>query len=86
MTINDLTKEELLELLVRRGLNRLISAYDIKTTRWNTMKRRVKIMMEEAIEEMNLHRGPENWPAYKKGADKFNRAMALYAESDKFIE
>jgi len=85
LTINDLTKEELLELIIYRGLNHSINIRDIERVRWNTMIRKAKKMAEEACAEMEAHTGPENWPTYKKAADKFDRAMELYAESDKFI-
>lgn len=86
MTLNDLTKEELLELLVNQGLNRLISVDFIKGIRWKTIIRKAKEMSEAAIEEMEKHKGPQNFPAYKKAHDKFDRAMKLYEEADKLIE
>ena len=85
MTINDLTKKELLELIVMRGLNYSISTHDIETVRWNTMIRNAKKMMDEACAEMEVHKGPQNYPAYKQAMDKFDRAMKLYDKSDKFL-
>ena len=88
MTINDLTKEELLELLVTQGLNHLITPYAIKTARWNTMTRKAKAMMDEVRIEMAVNTGKLDYSArvnYMLAHKKFDRAMELYAESDKLI-
>lgn len=86
MTINDLTKEELLELIVMRGFNHSINEHDIKRVRYDTMVHKAKKMSDEACTEMKANRGFENWPTYKKAADKFDKAMELYSESSKLME
>ena len=85
MRIEDLTKRELLELIIIRGLNFYITDRDMQTVRWNTMNRKAKETMDESMVEMNANRGPTNWPAYKKASDKFERAQKLYDEAEKFI-
>ena len=85
ITINDLTKEELLELIVCRGFNHSISPRDIERVRWNTMTGKAKKMAAEACAELAANKGPKNYPAWKAAGDKFDRAMKLYAESEKFI-
>ncbi len=83
--INDLTKEELLRLIIEQGLNRLITPHAIKLVRWNTMTREAKDMMDEAYERMKTYHGPQNYQQYKREHDKFDRAMKLYDEADKLI-
>ena len=88
MTINDLTKEELLAVLVRQGLNRLITPYAIKSIRWETMTRRAKAMTDEARTEMEASKGKPGLLArtnFMQAHEKFDRAMKLYEEADKFI-
>lgn len=88
MTINDLTREELLELIVKRGLNRLITTRDVETTRWNTMTREAKKMMDEAVAEMEASKGKPDYSARRNfilAQKKFSRAMKLYEEADKFM-
>jgi len=83
--INDLTKEEILRLIIEQGLNRLITPHAIKLVRWNSMTCEAKDMMDEACEKMKTYHGPQNYQNYKRESDKFNRAMKLYAKADEFI-
>ena len=86
MIINDLTKGELILLLVKQGLNRLITPHSIKMVRWETMTHKAKIMVEEAVAAMEIYKGPQNWTKYKEAHAKFDRAMKLYDEADKILE
>ena len=84
MTINDLTKEELLELIACRGWNLSIKDNDIERVRRNSMTRKAKKMVDEACVEMKANVGPQNWPAYKNASAKFDRGMRLYDEASIF--
>ena len=86
MTLNNLTKQELLELIIYRGLNHSISIHDIKRVRYNTMAWNAKKMADEACTEMAANKGPEYYRAWKAAGDKFDKAMKLYDESTKFIK
>lgn len=88
MTINDLTREELLQVIIEQGLNRLITPYAIKTVRWETMTHKAKTMMDEACAEMDANKGKRAYSArtnFMLAGKKFDRAMKLYAEADKLI-
>ncbi len=85
MVIADLTKKELLEIIAMRGLIRSVSDADINTVRWRTMIRKAKKVADEAIVEMKIHKGPQNYPKFKQAMDKFDRAMELYDEANKFF-
>lgn len=88
ITINDLTKQELLDLIIDRHLNHSINTRDIERVRWNTMVRKAKAMMDEARAEIEANTGKLDYLArtnYMLAHKKFNKAMELYAEADKFI-
>ncbi|MBU0907202.1 MAG: hypothetical protein KKE05_03535 [Nanoarchaeota archaeon] len=88
MKLNDLTKEELLRLIFKHGIFGDINDHEIKSVRWETLMTKAKKMADQAIKDMEVEHGhgPQNYTAYKKAHDDFDKAMGMYAEADKVWE
>jgi len=86
MTISlaDLTKEELWRLISTRFLAFHVS--DIQRIRWDSMTSKAKALMDEACIEIEKYKGIENYEKWKESNKKFDRAMKLYDDAEKFYE
>ena len=86
LNITDLTKDELLQVISDRGLTRSINLSDIKRVRWRTMTNQAKQLMDEACNEIVKYKGPDNFTKWMEANRKFDKAMKLYEDADRFID
>ena len=82
VSIDDLTKDELLRLIKTRFL--AFHVRDIQRIRWDSLTSKAKSLMDEACIEIKKYKGIENYEKWKEANKKFDRAMKLYDDAEKF--
>lgn len=81
LNLNDLTKKELIALIVYRGLNWMITDSDIRRVRFDSLIKKQRVMADDALAEMKANHGSANYGKYKKAADKFDAAMKMHEKA-----
>jgi hypothetical protein len=87
--LEDLTKEELLKLIIHKGLHYYIKQTDINYINWLVMSDKGLKMMEEAnkeTEKYNDLKSLKEVRAYREALDKFRRGNKLSQKADKYFE
>ncbi len=87
ITLEDLTKEEIISLLRIHFLR--ISTSEIRRVRFDTLSKKAKQMADEANAEMSQYRkqpGMESRFGFLRASEKFDEAMKLYDEADKVLK
>ena len=87
LTIEDLTKEEILILF--QNYLFYVSPSDIKRVRSDSLAKKAKEMADEAQADMRQYAekpGMESRAGFLRASDKFDVAMKLYDEADKVLK
>jgi hypothetical protein len=87
LTIEDLTKEEILVLFWNHLF--YVSPSDIRRVRCDSLVKKAKEMADEANAEMKKYAGQpgmESRVGFSRASDKFDEAMKLYDEADKVLK
>lgn len=85
LTLNDMTKEELIRLIERSAIT-CITQRDLLYTRWKTLKDKSQHMMDEACSEMEAAKGPEKINKWMAANKKFDEAENINKQADKVFE
>lgn len=86
LTINDLTKTELLELIHHKCLDHYFNANDIKWIRAQSMVDKARKVMDDAVEKMNKLRGIENLDRYLEESKRWDQGKELWEEAQRFMD
>ncbi len=87
LTLEDLTKEELLTLCHRWCLS--ISERDIRMVRHESLVRQARDLADQSQKEMKEATGDPSIEArgrFLKASEKFDKAMKLYDEADRILK
>lgn len=75
--IEDLTREELLEVFRDSGAGFHVREYHLRRAKFEVMTRKANTLANQSIAEMEHSKGPENYSAWRAAVRRFDRAMQM---------